>query len=345
MTRSIIGGPSATGDATASAGAQRPDAITKPQTIAAATFLGVPAAKQEPFHHADVVIFGAPDATSYVLGCTSHAAQGPSALRDKTRQIAEDPSRWDFDQEGPVIPEGLRAVDLGDLPTNPTKPLENRSLITSTTASVLRAGAVPLLLGGDDSVPIPFFSGFDGFGPITILQVDAHLDWRDERGGLKHTLSSTMRRASEMPWVERIIQVGQRGVGGSRGNDLADARAWGVSLFSAASVRTHGVQPIIDQVAPGSRCIITLDCDGLDPSVIPAVLVPQPGGLGYLDVVELLHGVAQRARIIGFDLVELVPELDVRGLGVLAASRIVCVILGCIANQLQREKTASETRS
>jgi agmatinase len=150
-----------------------------------------------------------------------------------------------------------------------------------------------------------------------------------------------MRRASEMPWVDRIIQVGQRGVGGSRANDLADARDWGVTLFSAASVRRHGIQPIIDQVTPGSRCIVTLDCDGLDPSVIPAVLVPQPGGLDYLDIVELLQGVARRAHIVGFDLVELMPDADVRGLGVLAASRIVCVTLGCIAGQLQRRQAGT----
>jgi agmatinase len=301
-----------------------------------ATFLGVPAAKQELFSYADVVIFGARDATPHVPGCTSHAAGAPSALRNSTRNMAEDPSRWDFDQDGPLLPSQLQIVDFGDLPTDPATPEENRSLITSTTMSILKAVAVPLLLGGDDSVPIPFFAGFEKFGPVTVLQIDAHLDWRDERAGVKHTFSSTMRRASEMPWVERIIQVGQRGVGGSRANDLADARDWGVTLFSAASVRRHGIQPIIDQVTPGCRCIVTLDCDGLDPSVIPAVLVPQPGGLDYLEIVELLHGVAQRAHIGGFDLVELMPDADISGLGVLAASRIICVTLGCIAGQLQK---------
>jgi agmatinase len=159
--------------------------------------------------------------------------------------------RWDFDQGGPLIPEGLRAIDLGDLPTDPATPQENRSLITSTTVSILKAGVVPLLLGGDDSVPIPFFAGFERFGPVTILQIDAHLDWRDERDGLKHTFSSTMRRAREMPWVERIIQVGQRSIGGSRERDLADAQAWGVTLFSAATVRRHGVQPVIDLIPAG----------------------------------------------------------------------------------------------
>ena len=297
------------------------------------TFLGVPDAGQQPLSGVDIAIFGAAEATPHLPGRASHAAHAPSALRNTTQSIASDPLRWDFDQDGPLLSPGLRVVDLGDLATSPETPLENRALITATTASIVKAGAVPVLLGGDDSVPIPFFAGFESCGPLTIVQIDAHLDWRDERGGLKHTFSSTMRRASEMPWVERIIQVGQRGVGGSRGADLADARAWGVSLFSAASVRRHGVEPILAQIAPSSRCIITLDCDGLDPAVIPAVLVPQPGGLFYPDIVELLHGIAGRARIVGFDLVELVPDADVRGLGVLTASRILCVALGCIGRQ------------
>lgn len=310
-----------------------------------ATFLAVPAGGQEASSGADIVIFGAGEATPHIPGRASHAAGAPSAIRECTRSMASDLSRWDFDQDGPLLSPRLRVVDLGDLPTSPAAPQENRALITATTSSILKAGAVPVLLGGDDSVPIPFFAGFESSGPLTIVQIDAHLDWRDERDGLKHTFSSTMRRASEMPWVERIIQVGQRGVGGSRAADLAAARAWGASLFSAASVRRHGIEPILEQIPPGSRCIITVDCDGLDPAVIPAVLVPQPGGLGYLDVVELLHGVAGRAQIVGFDLVELVPEADVRGLGVLAASRILCVALGCIGGQRSTLGNATGARS
>jgi arginase family enzyme len=79
--------------------------------------------------------------------------------------------------------------------------------------------------------------------------------------------------------------------------------------------RQRGVQQALDLVPNGARCIITIDCDGLDPGVIQAVIVPQPGGLSYGEVIELLDGIAARARIIGFDLVELVPSLDVRGLG------------------------------
>jgi agmatinase len=307
--------------------------MTASSNVPACTFLGVPASELGTIQQADVVLFGASDATPWPEGSRSHAADAPSAIRAATQRGAEDPSRWDFDQDGPLLPPGLAVFDIGDLATDPGNPNGNRTLITSTTAPIVNIGAVPVLLGGDDSVPIPYFEGFERCGPLTIVQIDAHLDWRHERGGLKHTFSSTMRRASEMPWVERIIQVGLRGIGGSRAADLADARAWGAELVTAAMIRQNGVQQVIDLIPDNARCIVTLDCDGLDPSVIPAVLVPQPGGLSYLDVVELLQRLIRRASIVGFDLVELMPSSDIRGLGAVTAARIVCVALGCLAHQ------------
>jgi len=74
------------------------------------------------------------------------------------------------------------------------------------------ATVVPMILGGDDSVPIPCLQAYEGLGPITVLRLDAHIDWRDEVQGERMGLSSNMRRASEMPWVENIIQVDARGV-------------------------------------------------------------------------------------------------------------------------------------
>ena len=69
------------------------------------------------------------------------------------------------------------------------------------------------MIGGDDLVPIPLFEAFAGRGSYTVLQIDAHIDWRDDVNGERLGLSSTMRRASEMGQIGRIIQVGQRGIG------------------------------------------------------------------------------------------------------------------------------------
>jgi agmatinase len=75
---------------------------------------------------------------------------------------------------------------------------------------------------------------------------------------------------------------------------------------------------------------ITLDCDGLDPSVMPGVAAPVPGGLGYWQVVALLEGLASRTRIAGFDIVELVPERDAGGQSALMAARLVTLVIGAI---------------
>jgi agmatinase len=299
------------------------------------TFLGVAAC--DVFGNAleaDVVIMGAADCTPHIPGEPSHAAKGPSAIRGVLAKYASDHDRWDFDQDRPLFDNALcRVADHGDLSTDPKAPDANRTIIREATQRILRSGAVPMLLGGDDSVPIPFIEAFEGYGPLTIIQIDAHLDWRDERNGLKHTFSSTMRRASEMAWVTNIVQVGLRGVGGSRRQDLEAARQWGAHLVTAARVQQEGIKPVLGLIPDGARCLVTIDCDGIDPSVLPAVILPQPGGLSYLDVIGILRGVAAKAIIAGFDLVELVPEHDVGGLGVLAASRIVCNALGCVAEQ------------
>jgi agmatinase len=151
--------------------------------------------------------------------------------------------------------------------------------------------------------------------------------------GERFGLSSTMRRASEMPHIERIIQVGQRAIGSARPGDLAEAQAWGAVIVPARAVHEHGITPVLDAVPAGSQVLITLDCDGLDPAVMPGVIAPAPGGLSYWDVIGILHGIAAKARIAAFDIVEFVPERDVAGLGALTAARIIINVLGLISRQ------------
>jgi agmatinase len=299
------------------------------------TFLGVAACDLAlPLGEADVVIFGAADATPHLKGRTSHAANGPAAIRNALRVYQTDLARWDFDQDGILLdPEQIRVVDGGDLATSPEAPEQNRNAIRSATRKILKSGAVPMLLGGDDSVPIPFFEAFEDMGKLTILQIDAHLDWKDQRDGSAHTFSSTMRRASELPWVERIVQVGLRGIGGSGLQELSCARNWGSRIITARELKSRGVQAVLSAIEDSANCLITIDCDGLDPSVIPGVLLPQPGGLSYFDVIDLIAGVASKARIVGLDLVELVPERDPQNIGAICAARIICNAIGHIAKQ------------
>jgi agmatinase len=277
---------------------------------------------------AGIAVLGAEHGTPYRPGEPSHSAGTPGALRAALRGYAREPEHYDFDLNGRRPAE---TVDCGDLAGDPAQPARNRERITRAVRTLLERDAVPIVIGGDDSVPIPVFQAFEGGGPLTIVQVDAHLDWRDEVHGERYGYSSTMRRASELPWVERIVQVGQRGVGSAREREVADARAWGVRIVPAADVHRHGIAPVLDLVPEGVRCFVTLDCDGVDPSIMPAVLAPAPGGLMYWHVRELLHGLAAKTQLVGFDLVEFMPARDPHGLAAITAARIICNGIGAVA--------------
>jgi agmatinase len=239
----------------------------------------------------------------------------------------------DFDLGGPIFPGAVTAADCGDLPCNEADAAANRIAIRQAVGSVLNQGAVPIIIGGDDSVPIPLFEAFHDRGPVTILQIDAHIDWREEVQGERWGLSSTMRRASEMPHVERIMQVGQRAIGSARPSDFEDAKEWGVSFFPARQVHEKGIGPVLSAVPAGAQVIVTFDCDALDPSIMPAIIAPAPGGLTFWQAAGILHGVAAKARIAAFDIVELVPERDVGRLGALTAARLIVNAMGLIARQ------------
>ena len=188
--------------------------------------------------------------------------------------------------------------------------------------------------GGDDSLPIPMLEAFGARGrSFTILQIDAHIDWRDVVQGENLGLSSTMRRASEMPHISQIIQIGQRGIGSARIADMQDALDWGVEFIPGGEVARFGVGRAVDLIPEGAEVIICLDVDALDPAIMPAVIGRTAGGMTYWQLLELIAGVAEKARIAGFDMVELMPERDIDGQGALLASQILASVLGVIARQ------------
>jgi agmatinase len=295
------------------------------------TFASWPACEGPAAVRAAIGILGAPHATPYRRGEPSHSAAAPRALREALAGYARNPDHYDFDL-GALPPADVE--DCGDVPGDPADAPGNRSAITRAVRTLLDRGAVPVVLGGDDSVPIPVFQAFEGHGPLTVVQVDAHLDWRDEVHGERYGYSSPMRRASEMPWIRRMIQVGLRGVGSARAREVADARAWGVEIVTGEEVHRAGVARAISLVPDGAPCLVTVDSDGLDPSIMPAVMAAAPGGLLYWHVVELIRGVARKGRIVGFDLVEFVPDRDSHGLAARTAARIVCNAIAAIATGL-----------
>jgi len=280
---------------------------------------------------ADIVLMGAPAATPYA-SVGNYCAEAADAIRGAFGWPGVL-GHHDFDIDGYLLPDGIKAIDWGNLDYSKTDFATNRDTIRDYVSKVLAAKAIPLVLGGDDSVPIPVLGAYREQGPLTILQLDAHIDWRDEVNGETMGLSSNMRRASEMGWIENIIQVGARGIGSARSQDRQDALDWGVQFFPMRDVVRNGIQAIIDAIPRHANLYIALDIDVMDPAVVPAVIGPAPGGFSYWQMLEILEAAAERARISGFNLVELMPSADIGGRGALVAARIVAMIMGLAARQ------------
>jgi agmatinase len=295
-------------------------------------FLGCKFAKSA--HGASAVVFGAPHGTPY-KGIDNRVHQtAPNAFRAALAEDAAWLTHWDYDFDGPLIPQsaGL-GIDLGDLATKPGDGVGNTKMIRSTTEDILKAGAVPLLFGGDDSVPIPFIEGFGVGEPIHILQIDAHIDWREERYGEPRGFSSTMRRASECKHVKSIVQAGARGVGSAREGELKDAAAWGATIVPCAQIHRHGHGDVLVKIPSGANVVICFDLDVLDSNVMPAVAYPSPGGLSFFQLTELIRDVASKARIAGFNMVEFVPKRDLNGTSAFTAARIAAHVLAHVLRQ------------
>lgn len=299
----------------------------------APSFMGLPAIPIDAVAAGDIAVLGIPSATPYAA-TGAHSATAPAAVRRVMARYADALDRYDFDLGGLLIPDGgRRAVDCGDLRFDPSDFPSNRARITHAVRTCLDRRAVPIVIGGDDSVAIPVLAAYAGERQFTIVQIDAHIDWRHELGGETMGLSSTMRRASEMTHVGRIVQVGQRATGSARPQDVADARAYGVEFVSAAEIHRDGPRRVFDAVPKDGPVFVHVDIDVLDPSIAPGVSSCSPGGLMFHQVLEILHGIAAIAPIVGCAAVELVPDLDDRDLTALTTGRLIANAIGVLSRQ------------
>ncbi|OWV72650.1 agmatinase [Rhizobium sp. R339] len=280
------------------------------------------------------VIFAAGHGSTYPGKDSGGYALAANAIRAASQDDAPLVDHWDFDLDGPLFDgKPISCIDAGDIDTIMHDNPGNRARIEAKTREILSLPAVPILIGGDCSVTIPFLAAFADRGPVWVLQIDAHIDWRDELHGERFGYSSPMRRASEMPHVAGMVQVGLRSVGSARPADVEAARAYGSRFVTAREVHAQGVEAALRHIPEGVPVVVTLDCDSLDPAIMPGVAARTPGGLTYTQVIDLIAGLGRRARIAGFDLVEFYPPADIDGLSALTAARILVNAIGAIVRQ------------
>lgn len=288
-----------------------------------AGFLGAPVETDLDALDADVAILGVPHGWPYPRpGATAGCADAPATVRRRSQRLARFRGHWDFDLGAPLLPpDGARLVDAGDIPGDAQDGPGNAARTEGAVRAVLARGAVPICIGGDDSVPIPILRAFDERGPLTVLQVDAHLDYRDEVEGVREGYSSPMRRAAEMGHVERIVHVGLRGVGSARADDVEDSLAAGNLLITARLLRERGVPWLLGQLPADASLFAAFDLDGLDPAVFPAVSATAPGGVSYVEALDLMVGLRQ--HVVGAAFTEYVPAYDAGGAAALVALRLM----------------------
>ena len=269
------------------------------------TFMGFPLCMKIDTLEADLAVLGIPYGDPYHMGeVTNDQSNAPSAVRRESARLSSGLAHWDFDLGGPLFDgRDVRVVDCGDVPAEPADMKRHYRIAETAVRTILERGAYPIIIGGDHGVPIPVLRAFEEHGPLTLVHIDAHLDWRDEVNGVREGYSSPIRRASELSHIEDIFQIGIRAQGSARTMEVEDARAYGAEIITAYEVHENKMSSVLERIPDAKRYYLTIDADGLDPSVIPAVAGPAPGGLLYHQVRSLIHGLVSKGRLVGMDIV------------------------------------------
>lgn len=282
---------------------------------------------------ADVAILGAPfDAGTQFR---SGARFGPRGVREASTLFSfGHAGAYDHEDDATYLPASVRIVDMGDADIVHTDTDRSHANIETGVRAALKAGALPVTIGGDHSINIPCIRAYDGpefnGGDIHILQIDAHLDFVDERHGVRHGHGNPMRRAAEQPYVTGLTQVGIRNVSSTAKEGYDDARAMGSDILSVRQARALGALQLAARIPAGARLYVTIDIDAFCPSIAPGTGTPSHGGFLYYEVLELLQQVVQKHDIVGIDLVEVAPDYDPTGSTSILAAQLLLNLLGFI---------------
>jgi agmatinase len=279
---------------------------------------------------AHFAFLGLPFGSPYTIEeVTNDQTRAPTAVRQASDRISRNLERWDFDVGGPIFDgRDIKLVDCGDVPGDARDLAGHYFRTEQVVRKILKANAIPLSVGGDHGVPIPVLRAFEGRGPITLVHIDAHMDWRDDVNGVPDGYSSPIRRASEMNHIGQIFQIGIRSQGSARPEEVEAALAYGANIITAYELHDVGMDAILARSPDGGRYYLTIDADGMDPSVMPAVAAPAPGGVTFHQARKLIHGLVRKGRVVGMDVVEITPSVDVNRISSITAGRLFVNLMG-----------------
>ncbi len=244
------------------------------------------------YESAKIIVFPIPydDTATWQKG----AALGPEAILEASAHV----ELYDIETDSEVHVQGIHTFQLPHLPGSPEGLAR---IMRRSVASFIKDGKFPVLLGGNHSITPGAVQGIRGyFSDLTVLQLDAHADLRDSYNGSMFSHACVMARVKE---ICPAVQVGIRSVGREELNGLDTSR-----VFFARDILSE--QGWMERVVELLSCnvYVTIDLDVFDPSIIPSTGTPEPGGLDWYQITGLLRKVAQERHVVGFDVVELMPN-------------------------------------
>jgi agmatinase len=278
---------------------------------------------------ADVAVLGAP--FDFGTQWRPGARFGPRAVREASTLFSfGHAGAYDHEDDTTYLGGDVRIVDIGDADIIHTKTTESHANIEYGVRKILAAGALPVTIGGDHSINIPCINAFSEQEPIHVVQIDAHLDFVDERHGVTEGHGNPMRRAIEKSYVSGMTQLGIRNVSSTAKEGYKDAHARGSDILSVRQVRKLGTDAVLERVPKGARIYVTIDIDAFCPSIAAGTGTPSHGGFLYYDVLEILQGLAKRNEVVGIDLVEVAPAYDPSESTQILAAQLLLNFLGFI---------------
>ena len=277
---------------------------------------------------ADIAVLGAPfDAGSQFR---SGARMGPRGIREASTLFSfGHGGAYDHEDDITYLPaENTRIVDIGDADIIHTDTMQSHANIEFGVKKILEAKAIPVVLGGDHSVNIPCINAFKNEDPIHIIQIDAHLDFVNERHGVRFGHGNPMYRASEKEYVSGMTQIGIRNVSSTAREGYIEAKERGSKIFSVRQFRKMGISQILNTIPKNIRYYLTIDIDAFDPSIASGTGTPSHGGFYYYEILELIDGLTKQGNIVGLDLVEVAPDYDITNSTSTLAAQLLMNIMG-----------------
>ena len=282
---------------------------------------------------ADIAVMGVPtdEGSPFMPG----SRFGPRAIREHSmRFVTGEGGYYDPELRRHFLEHEMlegRIVDVGDADILPTNVVDTFRNVTDMTGQVLGRGAMPVVIGGDHAISFPIVRAFTE--PLHVVHFDAHLDYAPFIHGLEYTNSHAFRHITRLSQVQSLTQVGIRSLRNTQ-TMMEDSLRDGNRVVTMEEFRDLSYRGFLDRIPRNARCYVSLDIDVLDLPLVPGCVSAEPNGFLYADLRNTLFALAEHAEIVGFDLVEVNPMLDV-GTGITSylAAHTIVEFLGRICDQ------------